>query len=78
MVVNSPLPRDYRLHCKRFSDKKLEEQYQRHALDAASGCKGSAACLKEVLKELLRRQSSEYKCVTYDDLKKRRLKARAK
>ena len=61
MVVDSPLPRDYRLHCKLFTDEKLDEQFRRHTLGAEGGCKTAAACLREVRKELLRRQQPGYK-----------------
>ncbi len=59
--VDSPLPRDYRLHCKLFTPEKLDEQYRRHTLGAESGCKAAAACLREVRRELLRRQQPGYK-----------------
>ena len=61
MVVDSPLPRDYRLHCKLFTDEKLDEQWRRHSAGAACGCRTSAACLKEVQREYLRRSSESYK-----------------
>ena len=59
--ADSPLPRDYRLHCKLFTDEKLDEQWRRHSAGAAGGCRTSAACLKEVQRELLRRSSESYK-----------------
>jgi len=59
--VDSPLPRDYRVHCRLFSDEKLDEQYRRHTLGAESGCRTAAACLREVRQELLRRQQPGYK-----------------
>ncbi len=59
--VDSQLPRDYKLHCKLFTDKKLAEQYRRHTQGAESGCKTAAACLREVRRELLRRQQPGYK-----------------
>ena len=61
MLVDSPLPRDYRLHCKLFTDEKLQEQYLRHSFGALMGCKTSTACFKEVNRELLRRSTEEYK-----------------
>ena len=59
--VDSHLPRDYRLICKLFTPEKLDEQYRRHTLGAESGCKAAAACLREVRRELLRRQQPGYK-----------------
>ena len=61
MVVDSHLPRDYRLHCKLFTDEKLNKQYLRHSFGALTGCKTAVACLKEVTRELHRRQQPGYK-----------------
>jgi len=78
MVVDSYLPRDYRLHCKLFTDDKLDEQYRRHTLGAEAGCRTSAACLREVRQELLRRSAPGYRRLTYEELKQRRAERRAK
>ena len=80
MVVDSPLPRDYRTHCRLFSAEKLDEQYHRHTRGSEAGCRTSAACLREVRQELLRRQTPGYKRLpkTYEELKQRRAERRAK
>mgnify|MGYP001262422478 CR=1 FL=1 len=75
MIVDSPLPRDYRLHCKLFTDEKLAEQFHRHTAGAAAGCKTSKACLAVVRQELLRRVPTDPR---YAELRKRRAERRAK
>ena len=77
MVVDSPLPRDYRLHCKLFTDEKLDEQFRRHTAGAEAGCKTGEACLREVRQELLRRQQPGYK-LRQEALKQRQALRRAK
>ena len=76
MVVDSSLPRDYRIHCHLFSDEKLDEQYRRHTTGAAAGCKTSEACLDELRRELARRDAGKVR-LTYEELRIRRLKRRA-
>jgi len=74
--VDSPLPRDYRLHCKLFTDEKLDEQYRRHTRGSEVGCSTSAACLREVRQELLRRQQPGYK-LRKESLRQRQTQRRA-
>jgi len=74
--VDSPFPRDYRLHCKLFTDDKLDEQYRRHTRGAESGCRTAAACLREVRQELLRRQQPGYK-LRQESLRQRQAQRRS-
>jgi len=76
MVVDSKLPRDYRIYCRHFSDKKLDEQLRRHTRGAREGNLQSAACLVEVHRELLRRSSKDYK-LRQEALKQRQAQRRA-
>ena len=76
MVVDSKLPRDYRIHCRLFTDEKLDEQYRRHSAGAAGGCPTSEACLDELRRELARRDAGKRR-LTYEELRERRLKRRA-
>ncbi len=77
MVVDSKLPRDYRTHCRLFSDEKLDEQCRRHSAGALEGNLQSAACLVEVERELARRACG-WRRPTYEELRQRRVQRRAK
>ena len=76
MSFPSYLPRDYRVHCHLFTDEKLDEQYRRHTTGAEAGDKASAACLREVRQELLRRCAPGYRRLSYEELRLRRAKRR--
>ena len=75
MVVDSHLPRDYRLHCHLFTDEKLDEQYRRHSAGAKAGCKTSKACLDELRRELARRDAGKPR-LTFEELRQRRAERR--
>jgi len=76
MVVDSKLPRDYRIHCHLFTDEKLDEQYRRHTAGALEGNLQSAACLVEIRKEAERRVFLQCND-RYAELRQRRAERRA-